>query len=114
MAYETILRTAEAEEAPVDGAPGFYQRLLHVDEETGAMAVVTRMEAGAQVPAHYHSKADEIVYVLSGEYIENGESYGPGTFFFGKANTPHGPQGSTQGCVTLTHFSAELDFIPVE
>ena len=75
------------------------------------MTVITRMEAGATIPAHSHTKADETVYVLEGNFIENGVIHGPGTVFYGKAQTIHGPHTTTQGCFVITHFTAELDFV---
>ncbi len=93
--------------------PGVSMKVLFTDEATGAMAVVTRMDAGAVVPAHYHTKADETVFVLTGEFVEDGEGYGPGAYFVGMAGTPHGPHTTPTGCTVLTHFSADLDFQPV-
>lgn len=89
---------------------GVFMKVLHKDEATGAMAVLTRMDAGATIPAHFHSKADETVYVLAGDFVEDGISHGPGAYFVGKAGVPHGPHGTVGGCTVLTHFSAELDF----
>lgn len=91
--------------------PGVSMKVLHKDEATGAMAVLTRIEAGASITAHSHSKADETVFVVEGEFVEDGETYGPGSFFFGRAGTRHGPHSSSTGCTVLTHFSAELDFV---
>jgi quercetin dioxygenase-like cupin family protein len=90
--------------------PGVSMKVLFKDDVSGAMTVVTRMEPGAIIPAHFHTQADETVYVLEGEFIEDGESHGPGWYFVGKAGTPHGPHTTHGGCRVLTHFSAELDF----
>lgn len=90
--------------------PGVSMKVLFKDEASGAMTVITRMEAGAEIPAHFHTQADETVFVLEGEFIEDGERHGPGWFFVGKAGTPHGPHKTLGGCRVLTHFSAELDF----
>jgi anti-sigma factor ChrR (cupin superfamily) len=90
--------------------PGVSIRILSQDAVTGGMAVLTSMDAGATIPEHWHTKADETVYVLEGDFVEAGVSYGPGTFFAGKAGTAHGPHHSVGGCTVLTHFSAELDF----
>lgn len=94
--------------------PGVTMRVLRRDEATGAMTVLTRIAPGASIPAHSHTKADESVFVVEGDFIEDGEEYGPGSFFFGRAGTPHGPHRTTGGCTVLTHFSAELDFVAVE
>jgi anti-sigma factor ChrR (cupin superfamily) len=84
--------------------------VLHKDETTRAMAVLTRIQAGASIPAHWHSKANETVFVMDGDFVEDGASNLPGSYFVGKARTTHGPHSTVRGCTVLTHFSAELDF----
>jgi anti-sigma factor ChrR (cupin superfamily) len=88
--------------------------VLRRDLATGAMTVLTRIGPGAAIPAHWHTKADESVFVIEGDFMEDGETYGPGGYFFGRAGTTHGPHRSRGGCVVLTHFSAELDFVPAD
>ena len=66
----------------------------------------TATPPGAVIPEHWHSNADETVFVLEGEFVEGGFTYGPGTFFLGKAGLPHGPHTSRTGCTVLTHFSS--------
>jgi hypothetical protein len=51
------------------------------------------------------------VFVVEGDFIEDGVSHGPGTFFAGPAGSIHGPHRTRTGCVLLTTFSAELDFV---
>jgi anti-sigma factor ChrR (cupin superfamily) len=107
--YQITVRESELPWADL-GMPGVSMKVLHKDEATGAMAVLTRIEARAGIPAHWHSKADETVFVLDGDFVEAGGSYGPGSYFVGKAHTRHGPHSTVRGCTVLTHFSAELDF----
>jgi quercetin dioxygenase-like cupin family protein len=90
--------------------PGVTMKVLYKDEISGAMTVLTRLEPGAVIPAHWHSKADEAVYVLEGDFVEDGASYGAGSYFRGRAGTAHGPHSTVRGCTVLTHFSAEFDF----
>ena len=85
-------------------------RLVYQDKRTGGMTVMTRLEAGASIPAHIHTQADETVFVVSGDFIEEGVTHGPGTFFVATTGTPHGPHTSRTGCLVLTTFSAALDF----
>ena len=106
--YQKIVDASTLDEQPLE-VDGVSIRILHRDE-TGALAVVTRMRPGATIPAHWHSKADETVYVLEGDFIEDGVTYGPGNYFVGAARTVHGPHSTRIGCILLTHFSAELDF----
>jgi len=86
-------------------------KVLHKNDLTGAMSIITKIDAGATIPAHSHTLADETVYVLQGDFIEDGQSYAEGSVFFGKAKAIHGPHSTISGCVLLTNFSAELDFV---
>lgn len=93
--------------------PGVALKVLHT-EATGASTVLTRLAPGASIPRHHHTAADETVYVVKGDFVEDGESFGPGSFFAGKAGTDHGPHHSISGCLVLTRFSASLDFVLAE
>ncbi|OWK38027.1 cupin domain-containing protein [Fimbriiglobus ruber] len=110
--YHLKLHAEKVAWAPLD-FPGVSLRVLFTDPASGTMSVLTRMAPGASIPAHLHTKADETVYVLEGDFVEEGTSHGPGSFFAGKAGVPHGPHGTVGGCVVLTTFSAELDFVLV-
>ena len=107
--YDIKLDTATVDWMQLDFAGGS-MKMLHQDQRTGGMTVMTRMQPGAVIPAHSHTQADETVYVLEGDFIEDGVAYGPGSFFVGAAGTVHGPHASERGCVLLTTFSAPLDF----
>jgi quercetin dioxygenase-like cupin family protein len=108
--YQIITHTDNLDWTLLDIA-GVSLKILHKNAETGAMSVITKMEAGTVIPAHSHTTADETVYVLEGEFIENGVAHPRGSVFFGKAGTQHGPHVTTRGCLLLTHFSKELDFV---
>ncbi|MBY0589637.1 cupin domain-containing protein [bacterium] len=85
-------------------------KVLHKESTSGAMTVMTSIEDGAVIPAHWYTNADETVYVLEGDFVQDGVSFERGSYFEGKARTTHGPHSSVSGCVVLTHFSAEFDF----
>ena len=110
--YHLKLHADSVAWSPLD-FPGVSLRVLHTDPDTGATSVLTRMAPGAVIPAHLHTRADETVYVLEGDFVEDGQSHGPGSFFAGKAGVPHGPHSTVGGCTVLTAFSATLDFVLV-
>jgi quercetin dioxygenase-like cupin family protein len=112
--FESTVISTEVKPILLD-LPGVSVRVLHRGNAESGQVVLTRMGPGAVIPEHWHSEADETVFVLDGEFVEAGVTYGPGTFFFGKAGKPHGPHTSSTGCTVLTHFSqAAIDFNVVD
>ncbi len=107
--YSKIVNTADLPWTPLD-FPGVSMRIIHEDKKSGGMTVMTRLAPGASIPAHIHTQADETVFVVSGDFIEETVEHGPGSFFAAPAGIPHGPHRSRTGCVVLTTFSAPLDF----
>lgn len=95
------------------GFPGVSMKMLQQVESTGGMTGMTRMAAGSSIPAHSHTNADQTVFVIEGDLIDEGVSYGPGSFLVAKACTPHGPHSSAGGCVLLTTYSGPPDFVVV-
>ena len=43
------------------------------------MAALTGRGSGAVIPAHRHTNTDEMSFVLHGDLVEDGESFGPGS-----------------------------------
>jgi mannose-6-phosphate isomerase-like protein (cupin superfamily) len=111
--YNVRLNADSVEWSPLD-FPGSSLRMLYSDPATGATTILIRMAPGAVIPAHSHSKADEVLYVLEGDFIEAGRTSGPGTFYAAKARVPHGPHTTVRGCTVLLALSAELDVILAE
>ncbi|MYM59281.1 hypothetical protein GTG28_08595 [Vibrio sp. OCN044] len=58
-----------------------------------------RYEAGAYVPGHVHM-GFESVLVLQGDYIENGQTFSPGSLIVRAPGTCHS-MASEKGCVIL-------------
>jgi quercetin dioxygenase-like cupin family protein len=91
---------------------GVQSKVLYVDESSGQQTVVTKMAPGAVIPRHLHSHADETVYVLEGDFIEEGTTYGDGAYFIGKSGIAHGPHKTKNGCTVLTHWTGGIvDFV---
>ncbi|HMV53721.1 MAG TPA: cupin domain-containing protein [Rhodocyclaceae bacterium] len=107
--YQTAMNEEEVGWEPT-GLAGVSLRRLSGDAATGASVALYKFEPGATVPAHWHSAADETGYVLSGDFIENGMPFGPGTVLYGKAGTLHGPHHTKSGCIVLFTLSSQLDF----
>ena len=114
--YETKMDTSAVAWSPT-GWPGVSMKMLQQVESTGGggtggMIGMMRMAAGSSIPAHSHTHADQAVFVIEGDLIDEDVTYGPGTFLVAKAGTPHGPHGSSGGCVLLSWYAGPPDFVP--
>ena len=49
------------------GWPGVSMKMLQQVESTGGMTGMMRMEAGSSIPAHSHTNADQMVFVIEGD-----------------------------------------------
>ena len=114
--YETKIDTSALAWLPT-GWPGVSMKMLQQVESSdgiiGGMIGMMRMEAGSSIPAHRHTHADQAVFVIEGDLVEEGVTYGPGSLLVAKAGTPHGPHGSSGGCVLLSTYFGKPDFVPV-
>lgn len=59
------------------------------------------MKPGSAIPAHIHEGVAEVLYVLEGEFINEGARHLPGTSLHVKAGKQHGPHSTEQGCTLL-------------
>lgn len=82
--------------------------VLRKDENTGGVVVLRKFKAGSLIPAHTHPQANESVYILSGEWVEEGISYTTGTFFFVPKGQKHGPHFAKTEVISLTTFDGPL------
>lgn len=88
--------------------PGVELCVLHRDAATGGVTVLRKFKPGVTVPAHVHPLADELVYVLSGTWVEDGVSHGPGTVFRSPKGVQHGPHYAPDEVISLTVFNGPL------
>jgi quercetin dioxygenase-like cupin family protein len=91
--------------------PGVELMVLHSSESTGGVTVLRKFAAGVTVPAHIHPQANEIAYILSGDWVEDGVVYGPGTLFQAPKGELHGPHHARTEVVSLTVFDGPLTVV---
>lgn len=96
---------------PIPGATegGVHAQLINVDANAGLVTTIIHIAPGATIPAHYHNDGAEAHYVIEGDFIENGVSFGPGAFFTHGAGVVHGPHSSKGGCRVLTLQTAYVN-----
>jgi len=91
--------------------PGVELLVLHKNETTGGVTALRKFQAGITVPAHIHPLANEVVYVLSGEWEEEGVVHGTGACFFAPKGQLHGPHVARTEVISLTHFDGPLTVV---
>ena len=103
---------ADSIEWQPSGIDGVHFKVLDGDPATCAAVTIYKFDPGSVVPAHHHTKADEVAYVLEGEFIEGGVTYKAGSVFTAPAGTVHGEHRTQTGSTVMFVLSRELDFIP--
>jgi len=73
--------------------PGSRWEILFEDPKTAQRAILVQWDPGYRMGQIDHHERDEIVYVLSGTFVQNGRSSGPGTYIHQRAGSRH--QAST-------------------
>ena len=94
------------------GLEGVESKTIDGDMATTKAVAIYRFAPGCVVQAHLHTKADEVAYVLDGDFIEDGITYNAGSVFTAPAGTVHGEHRTKTGCTVMFVLSRELDFIP--
>jgi mannose-6-phosphate isomerase-like protein (cupin superfamily) len=85
----------------------------------GPVMLHLTMKPGAVIPAHLHKNVAEVLYIVEGDFTNEGKQYDAGTTLHIKAGMPHGPHTTQKGCRLLvlwtertSHEAADLsDFI---
>src|SRR5215469_15791156 len=63
------------------------------------------MSPGSVIPAHTHEDVAEVLYVIEGDFINEGKRHQPGTSLHVKAGKSHGPHNTEKGCKILVLWS---------
>lgn len=96
---------------PIPGATvdKLFVKLLNLDISYGPVFAELKMEPGAFIPAHIHHATAEQHYVLEGDFINDGITYGAGAFFCHDPGQKHGPHSTKTGCRLLFIQPKEVD-----
>jgi quercetin dioxygenase-like cupin family protein len=67
----------------------------------GPVMLHIAMKPGAFIPAHLHKGTTEALYVIEGDFTNEGKQYQAGTSLHFKAGSEHGPHTTRNGCKLL-------------
>ena len=99
---------------PVPDAPGNEVKVLRYDKESGASAVLLKMDPGAHYAAHVHPGGEE-VFVLRGSLQLGADFLRDGDFLYTPPGGIHAAS-SKEGCVVYISVPRAIEFAvpPVE
>ncbi|MFT5530041.1 MAG: anti-sigma factor ChrR (cupin superfamily) [Candidatus Poriferisodalaceae bacterium] len=87
---------------PID--PGSRFRTLHSNKETGERILMVQWDAGYTLPFRDEHSYDEFIYILSGTFVDQHRSSGPGTFIQNEPGSWHQPT-TPDGCTFMVVIS---------
>jgi len=106
------VRIVRADEGPWrDLVPGVVAKRLYADPGGGNVAMLLRMEGGAQFPPHWHADVEHC-YVLSGDLHFGDLTLGPGDYQCAMASTTHITSRTEKGCMVLIVASQQNQILP--
>ncbi len=93
-----VVRAGEGEWVPF--VPGIRIKTLRRDEADGTQTSLWRIEPGAQVPPHPHTREEECL-VLEGSVIHDDVEYFPGDFLLAPPGERHKPFLAPRGALLM-------------
>jgi anti-sigma factor ChrR (cupin superfamily) len=71
------------------------------DYSLGPVMLELVMKPGSVIPAHIHEGISEVLYVIEGDFINEGKTHYAGTSLHVKVGKVHGPHSTEGGCDVL-------------
>ena len=98
---EIFATTVKADRFPFPSQGDISLAVRSANYQLGPVMLHLSMEPGSTIPAHIHEGVAEVLYVVEGDFINEGISYGPGDSLHVRAGHVHGPHGTQNGCKLL-------------
>jgi quercetin dioxygenase-like cupin family protein len=76
-------------------------RVRNANYTLGPVMLHIDMKLGAVIPAHLHKGMAEALYIVEGDFTNEGKQYQAGTSLHFKAGKVHGPHTTKNGCRLL-------------
>ena len=89
--------------------PGIFQKVLIEDQESGLKTVLMRMEPGAKLPLHEHTRIEQ-TYVLEGSLKDEQGEATAGNFVWRPAGSRHSAW-APNGALLLGYFLKPNQFL---
>ena len=87
-----------------EAAPGHRYQRLFADPDSGRRILMVQWDAGFELPYRDEHRHDEFLYIVSGTFVDQHRSSGPGTFIHNEPGSWHQPT-TPDGCTFLAMIS---------
>jgi quercetin dioxygenase-like cupin family protein len=98
---EILVSQVQADRFPFPSEGGVTLAVRNKNYALGPVMLHLEMSPGSVIPAHTHENVAEVLYVIEGDFINEGKRYDAGTSLHVKAGKPHGPHSTEKGCKVL-------------
>ncbi|HKS75765.1 MAG TPA: cupin domain-containing protein [Terriglobales bacterium] len=98
---EIIASQVNPERFPFPSEGNITLAIRNTNYALGPVMLHLNMSPGSVIPAHVHQGVAEVLYVIEGDFINEGKHHLPGTSLHVKAGQVHGPHSTETGCKLL-------------
>jgi quercetin dioxygenase-like cupin family protein len=98
---EVIATQLKADRFPFQSEGDITLAVRNANYTLGPVMLHIIMKPGAAIAAHHHNGIAEALYVVEGDFTNEGKQYQAGTSLHFKAGKAHGPHGTENGCKLL-------------
>jgi anti-sigma factor ChrR (cupin superfamily) len=102
---EILATEVKADRFPFASEGDITLAVRNADYTLGPVMLHLVMQPGSFIPAHIHEGIAEVLYVVEGDFINEGKAYAPGASLHVKAGHTHGPHSTKGGCKLLVLWS---------
>jgi len=98
---EVIANQLKADRFPFQNEGDITLAVRNANYTLGPVMLHIVMKPSAAIAAHHHNGMAEALYVVEGDFINEGKQYQAGTSLHFKAGKAHGPHSTKNGCKLL-------------
>ena len=104
---EIVASEVKADSFPFPSEGGITLAVRNSNYALGPVMLHLNMRPGSAIPAHLHQGVAEVLYVIEGDFINEGKTHLPGTSLHVKAGQSHGPHTTEKGCTLLLFWTGK-------
>jgi quercetin dioxygenase-like cupin family protein len=102
---EIVASQVKADKFPFPHEGNVTLAVRNANYELGPVILHLEMAPGSVIPAHRHDGIAEVLYVMEGDFINEGKQHLPGTSLHVMKGKVHGPHGTEKGCKVLVMWT---------